>query len=265
MTMNQLLYKVLNERSILVFPDNAAEARAVRRAGHPDVLSSRTPTRPSWRRLLSTIIRAAAASPVQPAISAQQDRQHDHRARRPTPVVADHRADHRSRTTSRAPRSSSTSRSSRSIATRAKQYGLNLSDYALGDDLLAGSVAERDDDARRTTTGTPATTTATGTSTPPSGVASPPPFNLNTISRGISTADFYLAVPTAIVRFLETDTQTKLIAKPQLRGAEGTKLTLNLGDEVPVISTSYTPIATGGAGVNPLSSYNYRTSASTST
>ena len=65
-------------------------------------------------------------------------------------------------------------------------------------------------------------------------------------------------MPTAIVRFLESDTQTKLIAKPQLRGAEGTKLTLNLGEEIPVISTSYTPIATGGAGVNPLSSYQYQ-------
>ena len=36
---------------------------------------------------------------------------------------------------------------------------------------------------------------------------SPPPFNLNTITQGVSTADFYLAVPTALVRFLETDTQ----------------------------------------------------------
>src|SRR6185295_317313 len=93
---------------------------------------------------------------------------------------------------------------------------------------------------------------------PPSGVLSPPPFNLNTISRGVSTSDFYLAVPTAIVRFLESDTSTKVIAKPQLRGAEGTKLTLNVGNSIPVISTSYTPIATGGAGVNPLSSYQYR-------
>ena len=87
---------------------------------------------------------------------------------------------------------------------------------------------------------------------------SPPPFNLNTISRGFSTSDFYLAVPTAIVRFLESDTQTKLIAKPQLRGAEGTKLTLKLGDEVPIVSTSYTPIATGGAGVNPLNSFQFK-------
>ena len=94
-----------------------------------------------------------------------------------------------------------------------------------------------------------------GRSTPPSGVQSPPPFNLNTISRGFTTADFYLAVPTAIVHALESDTQTKLVAKPQLRGAEGNKLTMNLGEEVPIVSTSYTPIATGGVGVNPLNSF----------
>jgi hypothetical protein len=94
-----------------------------------------------------------------------------------------------------------------------------------------------------------------GRSTPPSGVQSPPPFNVNTISRGFTTSDFYLAVPTAIVRALESDTQTKVVAKPQLRGAEGQKLTLNLGEEIPVVSTSYTPIATGGVGVNPLNSF----------
>jgi len=89
-------------------------------------------------------------------------------------------------------------------------------------------------------------------------VKSPPPFNLNTISRGVSTADFYLAVPTALVHFLESDTHTKIVAKPQLRGAEGAKMTLKLGQQIPIISTSYTPIATGGAGVNPLSSYQYK-------
>ncbi len=73
-------------------------------------------------------------------------------------------------------------------------------------------------------------------------------------------------MPAAIVRFLETDVHSKVIAKPQLRGAEGSKLQLKLGQKIPVVSTSYTPIATGGAGVNPLSSYHVtRTSGSTST
>ena len=65
--------------------------------------------------------------------------------------------------------------------------------------------------------------------------ASPPPFNLNTISQGISTADFYLErARRRSCNFLETDSHTKMVAKPQLRGAEGTKLTMNLGDEIPV-------------------------------
>jgi general secretion pathway protein D len=86
-----------------------------------------------------------------------------------------------------------------------------------------------------------------------------PSFNLNTVTRGVSTADFYLAVPSAVIRFLETDSDTKLVAKPQLRGAEGQKITLNLGDDIPIPSTVFTPLATGGANTNPLTSFNYRT------
>jgi hypothetical protein len=49
-----------------------------------------------------------------------------------------------------------------------------------------------------------------------------------------------------------------LIAKPQLRGAEGEKLTLNLGEEIPVPATVFTPFAQGGVAANPLTSFNYR-------
>jgi general secretion pathway protein D len=143
---------------------------------------------------------------------------------------------------------------------RVKQYGLNLSEYALG-------VAFSPEVSPGSTTtptptpppeGTPTQPTTSGRSTPPSGLTSPPPFNLNTIQQGVSTSDFYLAVPTFLIRMLESDTSSKVIAKPQLRGAEGSKLTLKLGERIPVIQTSYTPLATGGAGVNPLSSYNYQ-------
>ena len=75
----------------------------------------------------------------------------------------------------------------------------------------------------------------------------PPPFNLNTISQGVSTADFYLTVPTAAVRFLATDTHSKQIAKPQLRGTEGQEMTLNLGEEIPVISTVFGAAARAGS------------------
>lgn len=72
------------------------------------------------------------------------------------------------------------------------------------------------------------------------------------------SGSFAFSVPAAVVKFLETDEETRVVAKPQLRGQEGATLTLNLGDEVPVPTTAFTPIAAGGATVNPLTSFNYR-------
>jgi general secretion pathway protein D len=122
---------------------------------------------------------------------------------------------------------------------RVKRLGLNLSEYALGG-TFSPEVA-------------PPNTSGTFPG------ANPPPFNLNTISQGVSTADFYLTVPTAVLRFLETDSQTKLIAKPQLRGAEGAKLTLNLGDDIPVVQTVFGAAVAGGFASIPQSSFTYRT------
>jgi type II secretory pathway component GspD/PulD (secretin) len=121
---------------------------------------------------------------------------------------------------------------------RAKRLGLNLSEYAAG-------LTFSPEVAPPNTSGT----------FPP---ANPPPFNLNTISQGISTADFYLTVPTAVLRFLATDQYTKLLAKPQLRGAEGSKLTLNLGDDIPVVQTVFGAAVAGGFASIPQSSFTYR-------
>ncbi|HYT69514.1 MAG TPA: secretin and TonB N-terminal domain-containing protein [Vicinamibacterales bacterium] len=124
---------------------------------------------------------------------------------------------------------------------RVKRYGINLSAYALNL-MFSPELAPPNTSA---TPGTPS--------------ASPPLFNLNTISQGVSTADFYLGVPTAVVNFLESDQHSKTLAKPQLRGAEGQKMTLNLGSEIPVISTVFGAAAAGGFATIPQSSYNYRT------
>ena len=120
--------------------------------------------------------------------------------------------------------------------TRIKQYGINLSDYAINL-IFSPEVAP------------PNTSGA---------VSAPPPFNLNTISQGVSTADFYLGVPTAVFRFLESDAHTRLLAKPQLRGAEGRAMTLNLGQEIPVVSTVFGAPVSGGFASIPQSSFNYR-------
>jgi general secretion pathway protein D len=138
---------------------------------------------------------------------------------------------------------------------RAKRFGLNLTDYALGG-IFSPEQAPGGSSGGGGAAGGAATPAAAATA--PSNVGSPPIFNANTISTGISAADFYVAVPAAVVRFLESDSQTKTVAKPQLRGTEGQKVTLNLGEEVPVPSTSFQPIAQGGAATNPLVSFSYR-------
>ena len=256
MTMNQLSYKILSERSIFVFPDTGPkhaiyDEQVVRTfyVSHADATE--------LVQTLGTIMRLPGMA-IQPAIIANKTAntitvratasvvqiiekiiQQNDKPRAEVVIDVELLEVDRART---------------------KAYGINLSDYALGTifspEFSPNSLSTTTGTGTGTGTGT--TTTTGGTSTPPTGVRPPAPFNLNTISRGVSTADFYLAVPTAIVNFLETDSHTRIIAKPQIRGAEGTKFTLKLGDKVPVISTSYTPIATGGAGVNPLSSYQYQ-------
>jgi general secretion pathway protein D len=39
---------------------------------------------------------------------------------------------------------------------------------------------------------------------------------------------------------------------------KGATIRFNLGEEIPILSTAFTPIAGGGSNVNPLTSYSYR-------
>jgi general secretion pathway protein D len=262
MTMNQLSYKVLSDRSIFVFPDTPPKhAQYDEQVVRTFYLSHADATEVS--QILSTIIRLPGIA-VQPAIAPNKTA-NTLTVRGTSSVV---------QILERIIAQNDKPRAEIVIdveilevdRTRTKQYGIELSEYAIGA-LFSPVVAPGTSPitAPPTTPGAPTTPTTpgggaggTGGSTPPGGLVAPPAFNLNLLSRGVSTADFYLAVPTAIVRFLEADTRTRIIAKPQLRGAEGAKLTLKLGQQIPIISTSYTPIATGGAGVNPLSSYQYK-------
>jgi len=123
---------------------------------------------------------------------------------------------------------------------RVKQLGLNLSQYALGF-TMSPEVA-------------PPNTATTPNAFP----SQPPPFNLNTVSQGVSTADFYATVPSALIRLLESDSKTKLLARPQLRGQERAALTLRLGDEIPIPTTTFAAQATGGIANQPVTSFSYR-------
>jgi general secretion pathway protein D len=235
LSANALFYKVLNERTILVIPDNVQnrakyEEQVIRTfyLSHADAQE--------MVQLLNVIGRVQG-SPIVPAFVANKN-QNSVTVRATAPLVA---------IMERIIESNDRPRAEVIVdvqilevnRSRAKQFGLELSNYSVtGIFSPEARPGQSDDDD--------------------GGGITTQPFNLNTISAGISAADFYLAVPTAVVRFLETDSQTKLVAKPQLRGREGEEIKLNLGDRFPVPSTTFGSL--GGAGsvaTQPISSFNY--------
>ncbi len=232
---NQLFFKVINERTIMVIPDNAQkralyEEQVIRTffISHADATEV--------AQILNGVIRIPALAVAPQIVANKTNNTITVRASANIVQIIQRVVEQNDNPKAEVVLDVQILEVSRG---RAKQFGIDLSQFAIN------AVFSPETDPR----GTADDNTAT---------LSPQPFNLNTITRGISTADFYLSVPSAVVRFLESDSETRLIAKPQLRGAEGQQITLNLGDEIPVPATVFTPVAQGGANFNPLTSFNYR-------
>jgi general secretion pathway protein D len=226
MIANGLLYRALNERTIIVAQDNTQkrtqyEEQVIRTffVSHADATE--------LSQLLVGLIRVAGMA-IQPQIVANKTTNTiTIRATAPVVQIAERVIEANDKPRAEVMVDVQILEVSRE---RAKNYGLDLGSYSAA--LQFSPEAAPATDAK--------------------------PFNLNTISQGVSTADFYLSVPSAVVRFLESDSQTKVLAKPNLRGVEGQKLSLNLGEEVPVPSTTFTPLAGSGVGSSPLTSFAYR-------
>jgi type II secretory pathway component GspD/PulD (secretin) len=238
MSANQLFYKVINPKTIIVVNDRADKRQQYDEMVVKTFFVSHVDAQ-ALAQMVTTIMRVPQM-PVAPVVMSHPDKSVNSITVRGTTQIVN--------IIERIIRANDKPRAEVVIDVqilevnrqRAKMYGINLNAYAVGL-LFSPEVA-------------PPNTSAPPVTAPPS----PPPFNLNTISQGISTADFYMSIPTALVRFLESDSHTKTIAKPQLRGAEGTKLTLNLGDEIPVLQTVFGAAAAGGFASIPQSSYTYR-------
>jgi general secretion pathway protein D len=83
-------------------------------------------------------------------------------------------------------------------------------------------------------------------------------LTLNSL-RNLTAADVFLSgVPALYYRLLKSDQNTRTLANPQLRTAEGVAAQARFGDEVPVPVTTFAPIATGGVAQQPVTSFNYR-------
>ena len=236
LSANGLFYKVLNERSIIVIPDTPLKRQSYdEQAVKTFYLSNADPA--DILTLLNGVLRITGG--VQPAFVPNKSN-NSVTVRASVPML---------QIIERVIAANDKPRAELVIdveimevnRNRAKQYGLDLGSYAVG---MTFSPESR---PGGTTTGGTGTTTSSGD------------FNLNTISAGVSTADFYMGVPQATVRFLEQDAETKVVAKPQLRGSEGETLKLNLGEELPVPSTTfYNPYGGTGVATAPTTSFQYK-------
>jgi general secretion pathway protein D len=76
--------------------------------------------------------------------------------------------------------------------------------------------------------------------------------------RRLTASDVFLTgVPALYYRLLKSDTNTRTLASPQLRTAEGVPAQAKFGERVPVPVTVFSPIATGGVPQQPVTSFNY--------
>jgi len=77
--------------------------------------------------------------------------------------------------------------------------------------------------------------------------------------KNLSAKDIlFTNLPGLYYRLLKTDTNTRVLANPQLRSSEGIKATARFGDQIPIPVTTFSPIATGGVPQQPITSYNYQ-------
>ncbi len=82
--------------------------------------------------------------------------------------------------------------------------------------------------------------------------------SIESLGSGLTSADMFVTIPSLFYQFLRTTTDFKLIAHPKLRAREGEQTILLIGEEVPVVTTTFNPTATVGGNIVPVSSTEYR-------
>jgi len=77
--------------------------------------------------------------------------------------------------------------------------------------------------------------------------------------RSLTQSDIFLTnFPGLFYRLLKRDSNTRILASPQLRTSEGQPAQARFGERVPVPVTTFSPIATGGVAQQPITSFNYQ-------
>lgn len=69
--------------------------------------------------------------------------------------------------------------------------------------------------------------------------------------------NYQFTLPSSLIQFLETDSDTKIISQPRLRGIEGEEIEYMVGDRVPIPRTTFQPMAAGGISQQPVTSFQF--------
>jgi general secretion pathway protein D len=93
-----------------------------------------------------------------------------------------------------------------------------------------------------------------GTTSSSSGASIP----LNRVT-SVGSGDFSLTLPGASIKALMSRSDTRVLQSPRVRGFDGYKASLRIGDRIPIATGSFQP-GIGGVGINPLvnTQFNYQ-------
>jgi general secretion pathway protein D len=134
---------------------------------------------------------------------------------------------------------------SRQITTAVASTGLNVAaNFSPRTSLqvVQNNTANSSTNNNSTATNTTSTTTATT-----SGPVQIPLSNL----QHLSTADWAITLPGALLQAALSDANTKILQSPQVRSVDNSKASLKIGERQPTATGSFQP-GIGGVGINPL-------------
>ncbi|MEW5902193.1 MAG: secretin N-terminal domain-containing protein, partial [Acidobacteriota bacterium] len=81
-------------------------------------------------------------------------------------------------------------------------------------------------------------------------------YNLGEIDLGKGSS-YQISLPSAIISFLQSSSDTKILAQPRLRGVADVEISSVVGQRIPIPQTTFTPFAAGGVSQQPIVSYTY--------
>jgi general secretion pathway protein D len=82
-------------------------------------------------------------------------------------------------------------------------------------------------------------------------------FKLSELDLGKGSS-YQVSLPSALINFLHSDADTKMLAQPRLRGVGDEEMKSLVGQKVPIPQTTFTPIAAGGVSQQPITSFAYQ-------